>query len=341
MKSFASDNYASVHPAIMAAIVAANEGHSVSYGGDSWTARLTEQIKSIFGPDAECFPVFNGTGANVVGLRSLTKSYEGILCTDISHINSDECGAVERALGVKLVDVKARAGKLSVEDLIPLTQNYGYEHQVQARVLSLTQTTERGTLYSLAELQALGKFAEEKGIRVQMDGARFANAVVAMKLSPAEIVQAAGVEVLSLGGTKNGLLMGELVVVLNPELADEMKFHRKQSMQLSSKMRFISAQFNAYLENDLWLKNAAHANAMGLLLAEKLRPLEKIKITEKVEANVVFAIAQLEVAERMRKVYPFYTWDENISEHRWMCSFDTRPEEINEFVGLIGQVQFS
>lgn len=332
MKSFASDNYASAHQDILKAIEEANTGHAQAYGSDPWTEKLNEKVRSVFGNEASAFPVFNGTGANVVGLKSLLKSYEAVLCTDVSHINVDECGAGEKFLGSKLIDIKSSNGKIAPQNIEPYTKNYGNEHQVQAKVLSLTQSTERGTTYKLAELTALGDFAQKKGIRVTMDGARFSNAVVSLKAKPSDILKAAKVEVLSFGGTKNGLVIGELLVVLNPEIASEMKYLRKQAMQLSSKMRFISAQFLAYLNNDLWLKNATHSNEMAKYLEQKLQNYSEIKITESVEANVVFVKTPREIVAPLKKEYPFYTWNEEICEHRWMCSFDTTKEDVDDFV---------
>jgi threonine aldolase len=217
-------------------------------------------------------------------------------------------------------------------------ENYGNEHQVQAKVLSLTQSTERGTVYQLKELESLKVFAKGKGMKVFMDGARFANATASLGVSPRKIVEAAGLDILSLGGTKNGMMLGELVLVFNPEIAAEMKFYRKQVMQLSSKMRYISAQFLAYFENDLWLENATHANAMAKKLAEKLSGMENVVLSENVEANSVFVKIPKNCISPLQEEYPFYVWDEEINEVRWMCSFDTTEDEINRFVKRVKEV---
>lgn len=335
MKSFASDNYASVHPKILECLARVNEGHAPAYGADEWTEKLNKKIKDIFGKNAEAFPVFNGTGANIVSLSALVKKYEAVLCTDSSHTHVDECGAAEMLLGTKLIDIPSENAKLRPEMLEPYTWNYGNEHQVQAKVLSLTQSTERGTLYSLKELKELGAFAKKKKMKVAMDGARFSNAVAALRVKPREIVEAANLDMLSLGGTKNGLMVGELVVCFNPEIADEMKFHRKQLMQLSSKMRYISAQFCTFFEDNLWISNAEHANEMAKMLAKKLAGFSEVKITAKPEVNAVFAILPKKVIPQLQKEYPFYTWNEAKSEVRWMCSFDTTEKDIDLFVKKI------
>lgn len=338
MKAFASDNYASIHPKILKSIEAANAGHAKAYGADPWTEKLNDKIKDLFGSHVEVFPVFNGSGANVLSLKTLTKPYEAVLCTHVAHINVDECGAPEAFMGVKLIDLPCLDGKLSAEKINPFTLNYGNEHQVQAKVLSLTQSTERGTVYQIKELESLKAFAKGKGMKIFMDGARFANATASLGVSPRKIVEAAGLDILSLGGTKNGLMLGELVLVFNPEIAAEMKFYRKQAMQLASKMRFISAQFLAYFENDLWLENATHANAMAKTLAEKLSDIENIVLCENVEANSVFVKIPRNAIEPLQKDYPFYVWDEEINEVRWMCSFDTTEDEINRFVKRVKEV---
>ena len=332
MKSFASDNYASVHPEALKAMMRVNDGHAMAYGADSVTQEAQAKIREVFG-DCESFFVFNGTGANVVGLSALLKSYEAVICTEQSHISVDECGAVERIVGVKLVDLAAPSAKIIPEQIYAATLNHGNEHQVQARVLSLTQSTEKGTLYSLSELQALKKAAKDRGLFVHMDGARFANAVAALGVNPREIIDAAGVDVLSLGGTKNGLMMAEAVVVFNPEIAKQMKFYRKQNMQLASKMRYLSAQFLVYF--DFWLENAKHANAMAQKLLKGLQNFSQIEISEKTEVNAVFAKLPREIIRPLQEKHPFYVWDETKNEVRLMCSFDTSDEDIDSFVGTL------
>ena len=338
MKSFASDNYASVHPRILKAIEKANTGHAKAYGYDPFSDELQEIIRELFGREVSAFPVFNGSGANVIALKSLCKSYEAVLCSDVSHINVDECGAPEQLVGSKLIDVPSTHGKLSPQSLFNFTKNYGNEHQVQAKVMNLTQTTERGTVYSLNELKALGAFAQKNSIKVTMDGARFSNAVAALQIKPAQITKAADVKVLSLGGTKNGLMLGELVIVFDPHLADEMKFHRKQFLQLSSKMRFISAQFVEYFKNNLWIKNALHSNEMAQLLRNELLKFSEIEITEEVSANVVFVKIPRWLIAPLQDKFPFYVWDESLNECRWMCSFDTSPSDVKSFAREISKL---
>ena len=335
MKSFASDNYAGVHPKILKAISEANSEHASAYGADPWTGKLNEKIKDIFGAKAEAFPVFNGTGANIVALKAIVKSYESVLCSSCSHIYVDECGAAESLLGVRLIDVATTDGKLSPEKLKPFTLNYGNEHQTQSKILSLTQSTEHGTLYKISELEELKNFAKEKGMKVFVDGARLANAIASLGVSPRKMIEAAGADILTLGGTKNGLLMGELVVVLNPDLVAEMKYYRKQLMQLSSKMRFLSAQFLAYLENDFWLENANLANTMAKKLCEELSAIPQIKISQNVEANAVFAKIPRKIVAPLQEEFPFYVWDEGTCEVRWMCSFDTTEKDVEAFVKKI------
>lgn len=338
MKSFASDNYASVHPRVLKAIEKANKGHAKAYGYDPYSEELQDVIQDIFGKGVSAFPVFNGSGANVIALKGLCKSYEAVLCSDVSHINVDECGAPEQLVGAKLIDVPSQNGKLSPQSLSPFTKNYGNEHQVQARVLSLTQTTERGTVYSLQELKALGVFAQKNSIKVAMDGARFSNAIAALKTKAIEITKTAQVEVLSMGGTKNGLMLGELVVVFNSQIADEMKFYRKQYLQLSSKMRFISAQFVEYFKNNLWIQNALHSNQMAQLLKSELQKFSELEITEEVAANVVFVKIPRWLITPLQVKFPFYVWDESLNECRWMCSFDTTPSDIKSFVREISRL---
>jgi threonine aldolase len=338
VKSFASDNYASVHPKILKALVEANDGHAPAYGADAWTEKLNVKIKEIFGTRAEAFPVFNGTGANVISLSALLKRYEAVLCTSSSHTHVDECGAAEMLLGTKLIDIPTQDAKLTPELIEPFTLNYGNEHQVQAKVLSLTQSTERGTLYSLQELKALRDFAKSKNIKIAMDGARFSNAVAALKVEPRAIVEAAGLDVLSLGGTKNGLMLGELVVTFSEEVASEMKYLRKQLMQLSSKMRYLSAQFCSYFEDNLWIKNATHANAMAALLVKNLEGMKELQISSKCEVNAVFARLPMPAIEALQKDFPFYVWDESVSEVRWMCSFDTTEEDVMSFIKKIREL---
>lgn len=340
MRSFASDNYASIHPKILKSIELANADHSPAYGADKWTAELNLKVKDLFGPQAEAFPVFNGTGANVVALASLLKSYEAVLCTRDSHVHVDECGALERLVGNKLIDIESSDAKLSPPMLDPYTQNYGNEHQVQAKVLCLTQSTERGTLYSLEELKALADFSKTKGIKRFIDGARFANATAALGVAPSEITNSLGVEVISLGGTKNGLAYGELIVSFSSEASQQLKFLRKQYMQLSSKMRYISAQFCTYFEDNLWIRNALHANEMTKLLYEKVVQISEVKVSHQPQVNSLFVSLPVPLTQELQKDFPFYVWkeatnNEVTNEVRWMCSFDTTEKDIEAFVSKL------
>jgi threonine aldolase len=334
-RGFASDNYAGVHPEILAAIARANGGHQTSYGEDDYTRAVQEVFKAHFGPQAEAFPVFNGTGANVTGLQAMTERWQSVVCAESAHINVDECGAPEKIAGLKLLPVPTPDGKLT-PDLID-RQAWGFEdeHRAQPRVVSITQTTELGTCYTPAEIKAISDHAHNLGMKVHLDGARLANAAATLGTGLREFTTDAGVDVLSFGGTKNGLLMGECVVVLNPGAVRGMKYLRKAAMQLSSKMRFISAQFEALLGDDLWLRNAGHANAMAQRLAAGVRDVQGLTIARPVEANAVFAVLPREATERLQKRFRFYTWDERTGEVRWMTSFDTTEADVDAFVEAI------
>ncbi len=330
--NFASDNYAGIHPEVLQAIIAVNDGPAIAYGNDEYTHAATEQLKKQFGNNAEAFFVFNGTGANVTAICALTKPYEAVICTDKAHIQVDECGAPEKLSGCKLLLVPAVQGKITVENSVKHLQRVGDQHAVQPRVISLSQSTEYGTVYTLEELRELAHFAHSHGLYVHMDGARLANAAAHLQTDLKTITEAANVDVLSFGGTKNGLMIGEAVVFFNSALAQSFLFIRKQHMQLASKMRFIAAQFQALLANNLWLNNARHANAMAQLLAQELGKIKSIRITHPVEANAIFAIMPKTLIEKLQERYYFYVWDESLSEVRLMTSFNTSEEEIHCFV---------
>ncbi len=330
--NFASDNYAGVHPEVMQAILAANEGPAVAYGGDAITEAAIHQFKQHLGADAEVFFVLNGTGANVSAICAMAHSYEAVICAEKAHIQVDECGAAEKIAGCKLLLVPATHGKITVEGIRTQLQRIGDQHHVQARVISISQSTEYGTVYTLDELRELAAFAKAHGLYLHMDGARLANAAASLQTDLKTIAEAAGVDVLSFGGTKNGMMMGEAVVFLNPLLAKSFLYIRKQNMQLVSKMRFISAQFQALLSNDLWLNNARHANAMAQHLAQALSEIKFIHITHPVEANAIFATMPTALIEKLQTRYHFHVWDEGLSEVRLMTSFDTCIEEIDAFV---------
>ena len=331
MRAFASDNYAPILPEALDAIAAVNHGHAVSYGADETTARLQTVIKRHFGDDATAFPVFNGTGANVVGLRAMLKPWQGVVCAAGAHLNVDEGGAPETLAGIKLLTAPTPDGKLTPELVDRWLVRIGDEHAVQPGVVSVTQSTELGTRYSLDELRALAEHAHANGMLFHVDGSRLANAAAALDVGLGDA--AGGADVLSLGGTKIGLLAAEAVVVRNPELTPSLLYLRKQSMQLASKMRFVSAQLLALFEGDLWRRAAGHANAMAARLAAGVG--EAVTITQAVEANGVFAILPPGAAERLQEDFKFYVWDHHTGEVRWMCSWDTSEEDIDAFVEAI------
>ena len=336
-RSFASDNNAGVHLEVIEAIAAANAGHVVAYGDDPYTAAAVAQFKKHLGNDvAVCF-VFGGTGANVLGLQAITKSYQAVICAETAHINVDECGAPEKFTGCKLLSVSTPDGKIRVEQIKPLLHGIGFEHHVQPGVISISQSTEMGTVYSQRELKALASFAHKNGMLLHMDGARIANAAVSLKASFKDITTDAGVDVLSFGGAKNGMMYGEAVVFFDEKLGADFKYIRKQGMHLPSKMRFIAAQFEALLSEDLWRRSAAHANQMAQKLASELGKVPQITITQKVESNGVFAIVPKKYVAQLQKKYFFYVWNEEISEVRFMTSFDTTEQDIAEFVNLVRQ----
>lgn len=334
-RGFASDNNAGVHPAILEAMVMANTGHAIAYGDDPITLKTTMRMKEIFGMDSEIFFVFIGTAANVLGLNAASQSHHAVICPETAHINVDECGAPEKYTGCKLLPVETPDGKLSVKGIKKHMHGIGFEHHVQPRLISITQATELGTLYTLSEIKEICSYAHENNMLVHMDGARIANAAVALDLDFYEMTGGAGVDLLSFGGTKNGMMYGEAIVFFDPKLASAFKYQRKQGMQLASKMRFISAQFGAYLENDLWRKNALHANLMAQKLHQAVKDIPGVSITQKVESNAVFAIIPGEIVARLQEHYFFYQWDEDRSEVRWMCSFDTTESDIEGFAGLL------
>ena len=330
-KTFASDNYSGVHPLIMEALVKANAGHAASYGTDEFTAEAVSKFKALFGKDVEVYFVYNGTGANVLGLQSITQSFHSVLCADLAHINVDESTAPEKFLGCKLVAVPAPDGKLSPPSIEKKIQRIDDQHHPQARVISVSQTTEYATVYSADELMEIGKLAKKHGLLFHMDGSRIANATASLQTDVVRFTRDSGVDVLSFGGTKNGMMFGEAVVVFSKEASRYMKYFRKQAMQLHSKMRFIGAQFSALLTDDLWLSNAKHSNRMARLLEAELRRFQQIRITQSVDANGVFAILPEEIITPLQEHTFFYVWNERTHEVRLMCSFDTTEEEVKAF----------
>ncbi|GHV72231.1 threonine aldolase [Bacteroidia bacterium] len=335
MKTFASDNYSGVHPQILQALVDANHEHAVAYGDDPLTAKTIRQFKDLLGESVEVYFTFIGTAANTLGLKALTNQYNAIICTDTAHIHVDECGAPERFLGCKLITIHSDDGKLCPTDLTQFESLFGFEHHVQPAVVSITQPTELGTLYSAEEIKTLADYAHARNMYLHVDGARIANAAATLHQSVKSFTFDCGVDVLSFGGTKNGMMYGEAIVFANNKLSSNFKYIRKQGMQLASKMRFIAAQFSAYLSNDLYLQMAGHANAMCQLLVESLRTIPDIHITQKVEGNAIFAIVPPEIIAPLQQQYPFYEWNTERHEVRWMCSWDTSEEDIKAFVSAL------
>jgi len=337
LRGFASDNYAGAHPEVLAAIADANGGHQISYGEDVYTARLQEVMKEHFGDTAETFPVFNGTGANVTALTSMLPRWGAVIAASTAHINTDEGGAPERMTGLKLLTVDTPDGKLTPELIDQQAWGWGDEHRAQPLAVSITQTTELGTLYTVDEIRAIADHVHGHGMRLHLDGARIANAAAALGVPLRAFTTDAGVDLLSFGGTKNGLLYGEAVVVLNPEASDGLIYLRKLTMQLSSKMRFVSAQLIALLTDDLWLRSAGHANEMATRLRTSLEAanLPALSFARDTQANAVFAVLPNEAADRIREKFRFYDWDRAAGEVRWMTAFDTTEADIDAFVAAI------
>jgi threonine aldolase len=337
-RGFASDNNAGVHPEVLHAIVGVNRGHVVGYGDDPHTRSLERLVVRHFGAGAEVFPVFNGTGANVLCLKALARSHHAVICSDLAHIHVDECGAPEASTGCKLLPLATPDGKLTPRLVEAACGGIGDQHHVQARVVSLAQSTELGTVYRPAEVRALARFAHARGMLLHMDGARISNAAASLGLTLRQATRDLGVDALSFGGTKNGLLGADAVVLFRKELVKDFKFLRKQGMQLASKMRFLSAQLSALLSNDLWRRNARQANQMARLLEALLRRIPGVRILQKVESNGVFAQIPRRAIAPLRRKYFFYTWDEAASVVRWMCSWDTTEADVRDFASVLRQV---
>jgi threonine aldolase len=330
-RGFASDNAATIHPEVLAAIARANVGHVFGYGHDELTQGLAQTFAEHFGPNARAFPVWGGSGANVLCLRAACRPFDAVICADTAHLNVDECGAPEAIAGVKLLSVAGEDGKLTPQLVEPLIRRVGDEHAVQPRVLSISNATELGTVYTAKEVRALADLAHAKGMLLHVDGARLANAAVSVGRELTSTTSDAGVDLLSFGGTKNGLLGAEAVVLLDPQLAEGFEFLRKQTLQLASKMRFLSAQLAALLEGDLWRRCASHANAMAARLAERITGISGLTITRPVQSNAVFATIPPAAIAALQREFDFYVWDEARSEVRWMCSWDTTEEDVEEF----------
>jgi threonine aldolase len=336
-RSFASDNNAGVHPEILEAIAHANQGHVVAYGDDPYTRSAVKKFEEHFGPGISVFFTFNGTGANVLSLQALTQSFQSILCSDYAHIYCDECGAPEKHTGCKLIPLPHQDGKVTLDSVRHAYHGIGDQHHSQPRVISITQCTEMGTVYQPEEIRALARFAHERDMYLHVDGARIANAAVSLGQTLRQATRDLGVDVLSFGGTKNGILGGEAVVFFHPELSRDFLYLRKQNMQLASKMRFIAAQFEALLTNDLWRRSAEHANRMARLLENEVSTIPGVKVVWKVEANGVFVQVPREAIEKIKQHYFFYMWIEEESIVRWMCSFDTTEDDIHKFAKVVAE----
>jgi threonine aldolase len=334
-RNFASDNNAGVHPEVLDAIARANQGHVVAYGDDAFTRSATAKFEEHFGAGIDVFFTFNGTGANVLGLQALNRSFHAVLCSEFAHIYTDECGAPEKHTGGKLIPLPHQDGKITLESVRHAYHGIGDQHHVQVRVISITQSTEMGTVYQPEEIKALAGFAHDHRMFLHMDGARIANAAASLGQTLRQATRDLGVDVLSLGGTKNGIMGGEAVVFFNSKLSTDFLYLRKQGMQLASKMRFIAVQFEALLSNDLWRRSAEHANRMARLLEAELRRIPQVKVVWKVEANGVFAQIPRQAIQKIKDRYFFYMWIEEESIVRWMCSFDTTEDDVKEFAKVV------
>lgn len=334
-RGFASDNNAGIHPAVLNELHAVNHGHTLGYGHDVYTAEAENIFRDQFGDNCETYFVFTGTAANVLGISGVTRSWNSIITASTAHLESDECAAPEKFTGCKILTVDTPDGKIKPELIKHHVQGFGFEHHAQPKVISITQSSEMGTVYKPEEIRVIADFAHENNMLLHMDGARLANAAVSLNLSFRKFTTDVGVDLLSFGGTKNGLMFGEAICFLKPGLANDFKYLRKQGMQLASKMRFISAQFIAYFRNELWKKSAEHANRMAQLLSEKITGINGISITMKVEANGIFVIMPSDIAEKLKEKYFFYTWNESTSEYRLMTSWDTQEEDITDFIRLL------
>lgn len=334
-RGFASDNNAGIHPDILNEIISANIGHVTGYGSDIYTEQAQKVFKEQLGNSAEIFFVFTGTAANVLSLTSITRSWNSVITASTAHLEQDECGAPEKFTGAKVLSVETTDGKITPKMIEKHMHGIDFEHHSQPKVISITQTTEMGTVYTVNEIREIAVFAHSNNLFLHMDGARLANAAVHLGLPFKAFTTDAGVDILSFGGTKNGMMFGEAICFLKPGLSDDFKYIRKQGMQLASKMRFISAQYIAYFYDDLWKKCASHSNAMAKIMAEKLYQIKEVKITQPVQSNGIFIIIPAAVAERIRKHYFFYPWNDKTSEYRLMTSWDTTEEDIEGFLMLL------
>lgn len=334
-RGFGSDNHSGICPEVMTAIANANSEHALAYGDDEYTSQCQQIFKQTFGEQADVYIVFNGTGANVLAIDTMCRSHEAVVCAETAHINVDECGAPQRIVGCRLLTIDTPDGKLTPELVRHRLHGFGFEHHSQPKAISITQSTELGTLYTPDEIRALATLAHEHNMYLHIDGARLANAAATLGCSLRETSTDCGVDILSFGGTKNGLMMGESMVVFNEQLNFNLRYRRKQMTQLCSKMRFLSAQFIAYLTNDLWLRNAQHSNHMAQLLYNEVKNISGVNIVYPVQANSVFAQLPTEIWHELQEKYFFYDWDEEANIVRWMCSFDTTADDIYQFTDTL------
>ena len=335
---FASDNHSGVHPEVMNALMEANKGYSISYGEDEYTLSAKRLLRKVFGSNSDSFFVYNGTAANILGLKTVTKSFHSILCASSAHLTVHECCGPERFTGCKLSTIPTEDGKLTPALIEPYLMGMGDVHMAQPKIISITQSTELGTTYTIDELKEICRFAHQNNLLVHVDGARLCNAAVYLRTGLKEITKDVGVDVLSFGGTKNGLMYGEAVVFLDKSLAADFEFYRKQGMQLTSKMRFISAQFNMFLQDDLWKKNAEHANQMACYLEKELKMIPHIKLVQKVEANMVFVRIELAHMKKIRKKFYFHVLEQDPSVARLVCSFNTTKNHIDGLIDGLKQI---
>jgi threonine aldolase len=334
-RAFASDNWAGVHPEVLAAMAAANKGHVPSYGDDPYTHEALARIADEVGGDAEVFLLFSGTAANVLCLQSMIRSHQAVICAETAHVYTSECGAAEKHIGCKLLPVPSPNGKITVAGIREHLHDIGNEHHVQPRAVSITQATEYGTVYTPQEIRVIADFAHANSLLLHMDGARIFNAAAYLNVPLKAITSEAGVDALSFGGTKNGLVAGEAAVFFKRVLADDFEFRRMQGMQLSSKMRFIAVQFSALLSNGLWKKSAEHANKLAQLLASELAGIEGVGVTQAVEANEVFVTLPSQIVPKLQERWPFHIWNETTSEARLITSFDTEESDVTDFAALV------
>lgn len=338
MRSFGSDNHSGVHRDILSAISEANKDHVIAYGDDPYTEKVSQKIKQLFGEQAHFFPMFNGTGANICALRACLQPYHAIIAPETGHIFVDECGAPEWLTGAAVKSVSTPDGKVRPEMLHPFFHHFGFEHHSQPKVLYISQLSELGTAYTIAEIKALADLLHQHNMYLHMDGARIANAAATLGVSFKEITTDAGVDILSFGGTKNGMMLGESVITFRPELAENMKYIRKQSTQLYSKMRFCSAQFLAYLENDLWLQNARHANKMAQMLRSELEKVSSIQFTQPTDGNILLLKMEPDMIEKLLQNHFFYIWDEMTHEIRLVTSWDTTEEDVQALISDVKNI---